>query len=128
MEAEEYVKSLRPHNLGYLRATMIVTNWYKCEIISESKKSYLSSNYFLKLGNMKVESQVIVEQPITSELTTNLVHTARRTLVVNFLEMNIIQVFISLCYITSLKWKISKINIPTLNVFVKLKLMTVVKS
>lgn len=77
---------------------------------------------------MKVESQVIVEQPITSELTTNLVHTARRTLVVNFLEMNIIQVFISLCYITSLKWKISKINIPTLNVFVKLKLMTVVKS
>lgn len=40
-------------------------------------KNYLSSDCFLKLGNMKLESLVIVNQHVTVKLWLDLVHTAR---------------------------------------------------
>ena len=55
-----------PYELGYTRATMIITmrgnNDLKLEQIF---KNYLSSDYSLQLENMKLESQVIVNHQVT---------------------------------------------------------------
>ena len=52
-----------PYELGYTRATMIITmrgnNDLKLEQIF---KNYLSSDYGLKLAHMKLESLVIADQ------------------------------------------------------------------
>ena len=51
---------------------------------SESQKNYLSSDCFLKLENMKLESLVIVDQHATVNTFSGLVHTARHTMGIGF--------------------------------------------
>ena len=56
---------------------------YKMKQLREQEqgtKSHLSSDCSLKLENMKLESQVIVDQHATVNLYLSLVHTARHTL------------------------------------------------
>ena len=67
-----------PYELGYTRATMVITmrrnNDFKLEQIF---KSYLSSDYRLKLAYMKLESLVIAEQHAAVNMLLDFVHTAR---------------------------------------------------
>jgi hypothetical protein len=67
-----------PYELGYTRATMIITmrgnNDQKLEQIF---KSYLSSDYGLQLAHMKLESLVIAEQHAAVNMLLDFVHTAR---------------------------------------------------
>ena len=67
-----------PYELGYTRATMIITmrgnNDSKLEQIF---KDYLSSDYGLKLAHMKLESLVIAEQHAAVNMLLDFVHTAR---------------------------------------------------
>ncbi len=67
-----------PYELGYTRATMIITvrgnNDSKLEQIF---KSYLSSDYGLQLAHMKLESLVIAEQHAAVNMLLGFVHTAR---------------------------------------------------
>jgi len=51
-----------PYELGYTRATMVITKSCKDLSRSQSYKNYLSSDYRLKLAYMKSESLVIVDQ------------------------------------------------------------------
>ncbi len=72
-----------PHGLyiqGYTRATMVTTKSCNAARWSESQKSYLSSDYSLQLGCMKLESLVIVDQRATVNTFPGLVHTARHTM------------------------------------------------
>ena len=72
-----------PHGLyiqGYTRATMVTTKSGDTARWSESQKSYLSSDYSLQLGCMKLESLVIVDQRATVNTFPGLVHTARHTM------------------------------------------------
>jgi hypothetical protein len=72
-----------PHGLyiqGYTRATMVTTKSSNTARWSESQKSYLSSDYSLQLGCMKLESLVIVDQRATVNTFPGLVHTARHTM------------------------------------------------
>ena len=70
-----------PYELGYTRATMVITmrrnNDFKLEQIF---KSYLSSDYRLKLAYMKLESLVIAEQHAAVNMLLDFVHTARHIL------------------------------------------------
>ena len=70
-----------PYELGYTRATMVITmrrnNVFKLEQIF---KSYLSSDYRLKLAYMKLESLVIAEQHAAVNMLLDFVHTARHIL------------------------------------------------
>jgi hypothetical protein len=50
-----------PYGLGYSCATMVITKSSDNVSSSESKKSNLSSDYSLKLENMKSELLVIVD-------------------------------------------------------------------
>jgi hypothetical protein len=67
-----------PYELGYTRATMIITvrgnNHFKLEQIF---KNYLSSDYGLQLAHMKLESLVIAEQHAAVNMLLGFVHTAR---------------------------------------------------
>ena len=54
-----------PYGLGYTRITKVNTKRGKSVSLSESQKVYLSSDCSLKLGNMKLESLVIVDQHAT---------------------------------------------------------------
>lgn len=67
-----------PYELGYTRATMIITirsnNDKKLEQIF---KNYLSSDYGLQLAHMKLESLVIAEQHAAVNMLLDFVHTAR---------------------------------------------------
>ena len=75
-----------PHGLyvwGYTRATMVATERSDLARGSESRKSYLSSDWSLQLDSMKSESLVIVEQHATVNTFPGLVHTARHTMGVN---------------------------------------------
>lgn len=66
-----------PYELGYTRATMVITircNNSKLELIF---KSYLSSDYGLQLVHMKLESLVIAEQHAAVNMLLDFVHTAR---------------------------------------------------
>ncbi len=72
-----------PHGLyiqGYTRATMVTTKSCKTVRLSESQKSYLSSDCGLQLDHMKLESLVIVDQRATVNTFPGLVHTARHTM------------------------------------------------
>ncbi len=72
-----------PHGLyiqGYTRATMVPTKSSETARFSESQKRYLSSDYSLQLGCMKLESLVIVDQRATVNTFPGLVHTARHTM------------------------------------------------
>ncbi len=72
-----------PHGLyiqGYTRATMVTTKSGNTARWSESQKSYLSSDYSLQLGCMKLKSLVIVDQRATVNTFPGLVHTARHTM------------------------------------------------
>lgn len=66
--------------LGYPRVTLVVTMRSKKVILSKSIKMSRSSNCFLKLENMKQESQVIVKKNVTVKSRTDLVHTARHAM------------------------------------------------
>ena len=67
-----------PYELGYTRATMVITmrsnNDKKLEQIF---KDYLSSDCGLKLTHMKLESLVIAEQHAAVNMLLDFVHTAR---------------------------------------------------
>jgi len=65
------------NELGYRRATMVVTKRSEGANRSKSQKDPLSADCSLQLGSMKVESLVIVEQYATVNPSTGLVHTAR---------------------------------------------------
>ena len=56
-----------PYILGYTRATMVVTISSKLEKVSESCKHSLSSDCWLQLACMKMESLVIAGQPYGGE-------------------------------------------------------------
>ena len=73
-----------PYELGYTRATMVMT--MGCNDVSRSRsfKHYLSSDYTLQLEYMKSELLVIVDQHATVNTFPGLVHTARHTLEVIF--------------------------------------------
>ena len=65
------------YELGYTRATKAGTKGNKNVNFSKSQKSCLSSNCSLEVENMKVESLVIVDQNVTVNKYSSLVHTAR---------------------------------------------------
>ena len=74
-----------PYELGYTRATMIITmrgnNDNKLEQIF---KNYLSSDYKLQLAYMKLESLVIAEQHAAVNMLLGFVHTARHIMEINY--------------------------------------------
>lgn len=75
-EGGDNVKSLWPLWTGLY---MCYNGNYKKEQCCEVKwifKSYLSSDYFLQLENMKEESLVIVDKNATVNMYPNLAHTA----------------------------------------------------
>ena len=69
-----------PYDLGYTRATMVVTKRSKTVKLSKPQKSHLSSDCSLQLDYMKLESLVIVNQNVTVNTFPGLVHTARHTM------------------------------------------------
>ena len=69
-----------PYDLGYTRATMVVTKSSEAKMRSKSQKSSLSSDCSLQLDYMKLESLVIVNQHVTVNTFSSLVHTARHTM------------------------------------------------
>ena len=73
-----------PHELGYTRATMIITMRRNNEIkLEQIFKDYLSSDYGLKLAHMKLESLVIAKQHVAVNMLLDFVHTARQIPEVN---------------------------------------------
>ena len=66
-----------PYGVGYTRVTMVTTMSSKNESWRESSKRHPSSDCFLQLENMKVESLVIVDQHATVNLYLSLVLPAR---------------------------------------------------
>jgi hypothetical protein len=73
-----------PYRLGYTCATLVTTNMKQKGNFEQIYKSHLSSDYFLKLGNMKMEFLVIVNQHVTVNMFTGLVHTARQAMGAEF--------------------------------------------
>ena len=69
-----------PYGLGYTRATMAGTKSCKPVRGSESQKAGLSSDCSLQLDYMKLESLVIVNQHVTVNTFSSLVHTARHAM------------------------------------------------
>ena len=69
-----------PYDLGYTRATMAGTKSRNTVRWSESQKAGLSSDCSLQLDYMKLESLVIVNQHVTVNTFSSLVHTARHTM------------------------------------------------
>jgi uncharacterized sodium:solute symporter family permease YidK len=73
-----------PYELGYTRATMVITKGSNNVISwSKSHKNYLSSDYGLQLAHMKLESLVIAKQHVAVNLFLGFVHTARHILKVS---------------------------------------------
>ncbi len=68
-----------PYDLGYTRATMVVTKGSERVILSKPRKSHLSSDCSLQLDYMKLESLVIANQNVAVNTFPGLVHTARHT-------------------------------------------------
>ena len=66
-----------PYELGYTRATMVMTKRCNEVIRSKSQKNYRSTDCGLQFVHMKMESLVIVDQHATVNLCQGLVHTAR---------------------------------------------------
>ena len=73
-----------PYELGYTRATMVLTIRCKEATRSKSYKMYLSSDCTLQLECMKLELLVIVDQRATVNTFPGLVHTARHTMEVGY--------------------------------------------
>ena len=69
-----------PYDLGYTRATMVGTKSSEAVTWSKSQKANLSSDCSLQLDYMKLESLVIVNQHVTVNTFSSLVHTARHTM------------------------------------------------
>ena len=69
-----------PYDLGYTRATMAGTKSSEIVKWSKSQKAGLSSDCSLQLDYMKLESLVIVNQNVTVNTFSSLVHTARHTM------------------------------------------------
>ena len=69
-----------PYDLGYTRATMVVTEGSSPAKVSKPPKSHLSSDCSLKLDCMKLESLVIANQNVAVNTFPGLVHTARHTM------------------------------------------------
>ncbi len=68
-----------PYDLGYTRATIVVTKGSQAARWSKPHKSHPSSDCSLQLDYMKLESLVIVNQNVTVNTFPGLVHTARHT-------------------------------------------------
>ncbi len=68
-----------PYDLGYTRATMVVTEGSEAVRWSKPHKSYPSSDCSLQLDYMKLESLVIANQNVAVNTFPGLVHTARHT-------------------------------------------------
>lgn len=67
-----------PYELGYTRATMIITIRSNIDKkLEQIFKNYLSSDYGLQLAHMKLESLVIAEQHVAVNMLLGFVHTAR---------------------------------------------------
>ena len=69
-----------PYDLGYTRATMVVTKGSETVKSSQPQKSHLSSDCSLQLDYMKLESLVIANQNVAVNTFPGLVHTARHTM------------------------------------------------
>ncbi len=69
-----------PYDLGYTRATMVVTKGSNGVILSKPQKNHLSSDCSLQLDYMKLESLVIADQNVAVNTFPGLVHTARHTM------------------------------------------------
>ena len=68
------------YDLGYKRATMVVTEGSKPARVSETEKSDLSSDCGLQPAHMKSELLVIAYQHAAVNTFPCLVHTARHTM------------------------------------------------
>ena len=66
-----------PYDLGYTRATMVVTKGSETVTWSKPQKSYPSSDCSLQLDYMKLESLVIPGQHTGVNTFPGIVHTAR---------------------------------------------------
>ena len=73
-----------PYDLGYTRATMVVTKRGDPARVSKAQKSHLSSDCSLQLDCMKLESLVIANQNVAVNTFPGLVHTARHTMGVGY--------------------------------------------
>ena len=69
-----------PYDLGYTRATMVVTKRSEPVRASGSQKSHLSSDCGLQPAHMKLELLVIANQNVAVNAFPGLVHTARHTM------------------------------------------------
>ena len=69
-----------PYDLGYTRATMVVTKRSEPARVSGSQKSHLSSDCGLQPAHMKLELLVIANQHVAVNTFPGLVHTARHTM------------------------------------------------
>ena len=69
-----------PYDLGYTRATMVVTKRSEPVRVSGSQKSHLSSDCGLQPAHMKSELLVIANQHVAVNTFSGLVHTARHTM------------------------------------------------
>ena len=72
-----------PYDLGYTRATMVITKGSDLARVSKSHKNHLSSDCSLQLDYMKLESLVTVDQHAAVNTFPGLVHTARHTMEVD---------------------------------------------
>ncbi len=68
-----------PYDLGYTRATMVGTKRSEAVTWSKPHKANLSSDCWLQLAYMKLESLVIANQNVAVNTFPGLVHTARHT-------------------------------------------------
>ena len=69
-----------PYDLGYTRATMVLTERGEAARWSKAQKWHLSSDCSLQLDYMKLESLVIANQNVAVNTFPGLVHTARHTM------------------------------------------------
>ncbi len=69
-----------PYVQGYTRATMGGTKGCELVRVSESQKTFLSTDKSLQLDSLKVESLVIPDQQAGVNTFPGLVHTARHTM------------------------------------------------
>ena len=69
-----------PYDLGFTRATMVVTERSESARISKAQKGNLSSDCRLQPACMKLESLVIADQHAAVNTFPGLVHTARHTM------------------------------------------------
>ena len=69
-----------PYDLGYTRATMVLTKRSESARMSGSQKRHPSSDCGLQPAHMKLELLVIANQNVAVNTFPGLVHTARHTM------------------------------------------------